>query len=1152
MSIGGYTFLFDVDEAPRKNVFFDPTERRRSRVTTLLRTGFAVVLVWAAVFFSGTVPIAGMAEELMFLWRAKAGEIGETVAGGHAHDHAPDAAAGPSGTGFSELRPTLADLHHVGEAPSCPSSPAPVMAALADAGAARHVFGHIPMSLDNATLSLPRSCDTLDVLMPEWFTLSLSEAGANLIVEPKDDREETESYRAASTPKPALLPMIRLDRAGPAPETALDDPAVANRTLRDLTDLLRASDATGACLDVEPFSTLELAALTPFLQRFQRTFRAQGLETCLVLPGDGAAWQDQALTGSFDRIVLRLFRSAWVGSVPGPTADAAWFEDTTRRALAALGPERLVVALGNFAVDWTTGQPLPERLSYAEIASRAAKAGAELRFSPEAGNSFVAYADADGARHRAWILDAASAYNQLRMLAELGVPNVAIWSLGSEDPGLWPLLASDLHNPADVMAALADVRLATHVQYRGEGAFLRVVSGPRTGQRRITFSPAADRIASVDYARLPVPYEIERYGQPPQNQLALTFDDGPDAAYTAEILDVLKQTGTPGAFFVVGAQAIDAPDLLVRMVDEGHEIGSHTFSHPRMDLVSRTRGELEHSMMRKLIAGYSGHDTRLYREPFLRAGGPLEEARVATLAAAQEHGAIISGMDIVPKDWEGMTAREIVDYVTGEVEKGAGNVLLFHDGGGDRTETVRALPMLITELEAKGYEFTSLASLIGTTRAALMPVSENRWPGLDKVSFDVMSGTRNGFVTLFWVVLGLGLARSAFILALVVKHRRIPPIHSHETPKVAFVVPAYNEENAVANCLRTLLKSDYENFEIIVVDDGSTDDTFEEVQKLSTDRRIRVFAQLNHGKWGALNAAIRNTDAEILVCIDADTQVRPDALGHLVKHFSNPRVGAVAGKVVVGNRVNLLTRLQALEYITAQNFERRAHDMLNSMLVVPGALGAWRTEALKAAGMYSPDTVTEDADMTVAVNRAGYRITYEDEAVAYTEVPETVRLLLSQRLRWSFGMFQTAWKHKGAIRERTSVGLISIPDLVVFGYLFALLAPLADFFLLLLVWNQVFGDPQQLAYGGLAAAAPVGFAYLALPLFEMFVAGYALKADKRESMWMLLLFPFQRFFYRQLLYFSVLRALARAVMGSFTGWGIKKRMRRDLLAMAEG
>ncbi|MEZ5722062.1 MAG: glycosyltransferase family 2 protein [Paracoccaceae bacterium] len=256
--------------------------------------------------------------------------------------------------------------------------------------------------------------------------------------------------------------------------------------------------------------------------------------------------------------------------------------------------------------------------------------------------------------------------------------------------------------------------------------------------------------------------------------------------------------------------------------------------------------------------------------------------------------------------------------------------------------------------------------------------------------------------------------------------------------------------------------------------------------------------------------------------------------------------------MVVGNRVNLLTRLQALEYITAQNFERRAHDMLNSMLVVPGALGAWRTEALKAAGMYSPDTVTEDADMTVAVNRAGYRITYEDEAVAYTEVPETVRLLLSQRLRWSFGMFQTAWKHKGAIRERTSVGLISIPDLVVFGYLFALLAPLADFFLLLLVWNQVFGDPQQLAYGGLAAAAPVGFAYLALPLFEMFVAGYALKADKRESMWMLLLFPFQRFFYRQLLYFSVLRALARAVMGSFTGWGIKKRMRRDLLAMAEG
>ncbi len=717
---------------------------------------------------------------------------------------------------------------------------------------------------------------------------------------------------------------------------------------------------------------------------------------------------------------------------------------------------------------------------------------------------------------------------------------------------VWPLLAGDLRSPTETIDALAEVRLASHVHYEGEGAFLKVTAPPATGERRVTLSPETGRITAAAYDRLPTAYTVERYGKPAPRQLVLTFDDGPDPAYTGEILDILADKQAPGAFFVLGARVMQSPELLQRMVDEGHEVGAHSFSHPRMDRISRTRTELEHSMTAKLIGGHSGHDTKLYREPFQRAGGPIEEARVTSLATVQAQGSLIAGMDIVPKDWTGMSAAEITDYVVAEVERGTGNVLLFHDGGGDRRETVKALPVLIDALKARGYEFVPLATLLGTSRAALMPVSDSPRPGLDTVSFDLLSGTWDGLRLLFWVVLGLGLTRAMVILFLAVTHRRAPPIHSHEQPKVAFVVPAYNEEKSVAACVQRLLATTYPSFEVIVVDDGSQDDTFDEVQKLTTDRRVRLFAQLNHGKWGALNTAIRNTDAEILVCIDADTQVRPDALSHLVKHFANPRVGAVAGKVVVGNRVNLLTRLQALEYITAQNFERRAHDRLNSMLVVPGALGAWRRSALVKAGMYSADTVTEDADITVAVGRAGYRITYEDQAVAYTEAPETVRMLLSQRLRWSFGMFQTAWKHRRAVREGAPQGLVSIPDLVVFGYLYALIAPVADAFLLAFVITQFTADPVALSYGGgLMSLGPVILAYLALPLFELFVAGYALKADKLESLWMLLLFPFQRFFYRQLLYYSVLRALTRALLGSFTGWGMKKRMARDMLALQD-
>ena len=1151
MSIGGYTFLFDVEDEPQNKVFYDPTERRHGRVKAFLRVALAAVLVWCIFFFSGTVSLSGVVEEVSFLWRVKvAGATdfaGPSLAGvaGDSHDHGHDHRA--------ELRPTLADHHRLSAPANCAERPAPVMAALADASPHRRVFGHLPTALPNASLSLPASCGVLDVLMPDWITLSPSGDGFRAVIAAADVREDAETYRRDVKPAPDLLPVVKLGTGGGAAELAsLLDPASANRVLRDLALAAGALGASGVCLDFEQLAAAEIDALDPFYARFQRVFRHHDLDTCLVLPADGDSWKAAGRTRLFDRVVLKMFRSPWVGSVPGPVAAESWFEDVAQQARDTIGPDRLILALGNFAVDWTISKPLPEVTSFAEAARRAAAADATIRFSPATGNGLASYVDDTGLGHRAWILDAVSVHNQMQILDRLGLHNVAIWSLGQEDPGLWHLLSSDLRDRREIAAALSEVRVSNHVHYAGEGAFLRVTSNPTTGLRQVAFSKESGRIVEASYLQLPEPYSIERYGQPRPNQLVLTFDDGPDPAYTEEILDILQQANTPAAFFVVGARVMQAPELLTRMVDEGHEIGSHTFTHPRMDQVSRTRGALEHSMMRKLIAGYSGHDAKLYREPFSRAGGPIAEPRVASFAAAQADGAIIAGMDIVPKDWEGMTARQIVDYVVGETESGAGNVLLFHDGGGDRTETVKALPILIEELKRRGYEFTSLASLLGTTRADLMPESDSLWPGLDKVSFDVMSGTWGSLVAIFWVVLAMGLTRSAFIFFLVVKHRKIPPINTHDRPKIAFVVPAHNEEESVGKCIKTLLKSDYENFEVIVVDDGSTDDTFEEAQKLTTDSRVRLFAQFNRGKWGALNSAIRHTDAEILVCIDADTQVRPDALGHLVKHFSNPRIGAVAGKVVVGNRVNLLTRLQALEYITAQNFERRAHDMLNSMLVVPGALGAWRTEALRKAGLYCADTVTEDSDMTIAVNRAGYRICYEDAAVAYTEAPESVRMLLSQRLRWSLGMFQTAWKHKGAIRERTSVGLVSLPDLVIFGYLYALLAPVADFLLLLLAYNHVFGQPTELAVGGgLMAAGPVAFAYLALPLFELFVAGYALKADKQESMWMLLLFPFQRFFYRQLLYFSVIRALIRAVMGSFTGWGIKKRMAREMLVIQD-
>jgi peptidoglycan-N-acetylglucosamine deacetylase len=218
------------------------------------------------------------------------------------------------------------------------------------------------------------------------------------------------------------------------------------------------------------------------------------------------------------------------------------------------------------------------------------------------------------------------------------------------------------------------------------------------------------------------------------------------------------------------------------------------------------------------------------------------------------------------------------------------------------------------------------------------------------------------------------------------------------------------------------------------------------------------------------------------------------------------------------------------------------------MMVVPGAIGAWRTSAVRAAGGFCNDTITEDSDLTVSLHRLGYRVTYEDKAIAYTEAPETVGQLLSQRLRWSLGMLQCAWKHKSAIREGRSVGLVSIPDMFIFGYLFPLLAPIADLFVAIFIFNtlaaQVTGD-----FGEVVASRPsyLIVAYFALPLLDLLVAAYALYTDKNEKMSLLWLYPFQRLLYRPLLYLSVYRAVFRAIAGSFAGWGKLKRSSRQFV-----
>ncbi|MFC6639829.1 glycosyltransferase [Sulfitobacter sp. JBTF-M27] len=1110
-------------------VFSDPLQGRRKRLRRRFVLVVTSLLLWTFFFFvgaqtTGSDPARTMGASATALPTQKGPALAAFAQG------LPEVQRSASGTCEAE---------------------APPFAAMAAGASFSRVFAHLPVALDWAHLSLDKSCETIDVLVPDWITVTELANGFAIDLVSEDTRMPVDDYVAAAITPPELMPRIQVELWPVQSDfgTKIARDQTRRALVSDLNRALKAVGAAGACLDLDQLPRAARGEVQPLLDDVRQSLEEAGLRSCLIVSGNDATWVERDLTDGFDHVIVKLFYEPWVGSAPRPLSENTWFLERAQEAMAAIGYERLVLAIGTFGASWESGAPLPRRLSYGEALSAVTGAKAQLTFTEEVSGSFAAFRNAEGRRQKVWLQDVASAFNQLSILEQIGLANVGIWSLGQEDPGLWPLLKGQLTSARLDDPALSGVMIDTYVQYIGEGPALRVLDRAKFGFRTFEVDPVTGLVKNQLYEAYPEPYRLERYGAPAPGELVLTFDDGPHPEFTPRILDILEETGTPAAFFVLGQNVMNHPDILQRVVEAGHEVGTHSFSHPRMDQISALRTHFEHTLTDRAVAGTMGRTTRLYREPFLRSGGPISADRIEPLLTVQSRGQINYGMDVVPKDWLGLTSDEIATYVIREVEAGAGNVILLHDGGGsDRKASVEALPIIISELRGRGYSFKSIGDVMGFDEAALMPTVTGVQPIFDRISFAFASSTFNGLVLVFWVVLLIGLCRSAVILALAALRRRHRAVVGGPNPKVAVIIPAFNEEAAIGKCIESVLASDYPWLEVVVVDDGSSDKTLNEILEFKHKTNVRMISHPNQGKWSALNRAILTLDVDVAVCIDADTQVAPDAVSKLVTHFQNPRVGAVAGKIVVGNPINTLTRMQALEYVTAQNFERRAFDHINAILVVPGAIGAWRVAALHKAGLFCPETLTEDCDLTISVNRAGYRIVYDERAVAYTEVPQTIRALMTQRLRWSLGMFQSAWKHKKAILEARSVGLASIPDMLIFGYLFPLLAPIADLFVLILAYHLIAGSWS----GEVGEAAPLVssemlWAYLALPALEFLIATFAVLTERTAKKSLILMWPFQRIFYRPLLYLTVFRALLRALSGRLAVWGKSKRHGSDLL-----
>jgi peptidoglycan-N-acetylglucosamine deacetylase len=994
------------------------------------------------------------------------------------------------------------------------------------------VYAYLPVSAEAATTALRQDCGVINVLMPEWFSSDGQTTDVELLTENAGDATALLDAVQNGAARREVLPVLTLAFADKANGLGVfDDPA---QRAEFTANVARLGAAHGICIAPSNLPRLALPGFRRFFTDLDRALDAANAESCIVAPAEGALWRDAEIVAAADTVVYLAFKEPT--AEPAPLADQAWFERGLATAAATVASDKLVVALGNFGYDWVEGAPYPVRTPYAEAMRLAALHRGEVDLSPDALNTRVSLTDWQGVGHRIWLLDAVSLYNQRQSLAKMPMRGMALWSVGYEDPDAFTVLG-----PAVSLDRLEQIHLHGHVGYDGEGPFMRVRNPAAEGRRHLIADPASGLIVAQSYSQIPLPYSIQRTGAGAGKTVALTFDDGPDPVFTDQVLDVLRAEKVPAAFFLIGSNMLHNPDVVARIVADGHEIGNHTFFHPDTEQISDLRQQLELNAEQRLLASITGLRTALYRSPYARGLGPLTASQARPLLTVTNAGYLAVGSDIVPPDWQETSPEALVDFTLAELRPKGSNVIVLHDAGGDRSATVAALPMLIRALRAEGYAFVSLAELLGVKRDIMMPLDNSARVMLDNVSFNLIGSLGLAMKAVFWVAIFAGVARSVIFLMLALSRRHYKVAAKAYDRPVTVVIPAYNEENVILSSIESVLASDHTDVRVIIIDDGSHDHTSERIESCYlNDPRVLILRKQNQGKWRALDVAYDFINTEIVVAIDADTIILPDAISKLVRAFHDPRVGAVAGMVRVGNRDGLLTRLQALEYMTAQHIDRRAAEVFNGIMVVPGAIGAWRVEAVRKAGLYTNETLAEDADLTVSVLRAGYKVVFDEEAVSITEAPSTLRDFLKQRLRWRFGMMQAAWKHRRAAREGHAVGLISIPDLMIFGGVLALLGPLADLVLLGALADAaldfIAGRPVFESQASKAIIA----GYLLLPLIDMVTIGVACAFDRRWPT-PILLIPFQRFFYRPLLYITVYRATWFALNGHVPGWGKAKR-----------
>ena len=1003
------------------------------------------------------------------------------------------------------------------------------------------VLGHVSPWDPASILSLERHAQDLTHVASDWFTVTGVEATLN---EEAADKVRLLCVRNGI----AFLPILRnLEGEEWQPE-AIETLANAGDQERNaFLDRLISRLPPGAKGVLVEWAQLDPAQKDPtsrLIQKMAERLHAAGKELWFSVPtgNDFDAFDMEVIADCADRLVAALYDENSQPGDPGPLASSDWFQGWLKTMMVYGESDQWVIGLGAYGYDWRKQEGVPpQQIGFADVMARAADAGvdpASVDTAEDSPHFNYLGGESESQEHEVWFLDAVTFANERLLIAPYHPAGIALYTLGSEDPDVWDLLQKEpvVATGSKALGDLSTISLEKQIASTGSGDFLTVGSESRPGARSIRLLPDGEMVAK--YLKFPIPESIMRQGDPGAHKVALTFDDGPDPKWTPKILRILKEKKAPAAFFILGTQAQHFPDLLERIAKEGHEIGNHSYSHQNLAETGDPEIELELNATTRLIEAITDRSTAYFRPPYNSDGTPAQPDELRALRVARDLGYLTVTQSIDPDDWERPGAGALLRRVKSQRAAG-GSVILLHDAGGDRSQTVAALPAIIDYLRERGDTIVPLSDIIDLPRDTVMPpLREEDQPLSTRYVYGGFAFLRileTTVWTLLVVVTLLALLRVIFNLCCTLLEKKRVRLQTSEPaspfhPPVSVLLAAYNEERVIASTIGHLLDAEYPSaLEIIVVDDGSTDGTAAVVEGIAAkELRVRVFRQPNGGKPSALRKALDEATHDTIVMIDADTMVSRDGIRKLVAPLADPDVGAVSGYIRVGNTKGWLGKYQDLEYTIAFEIDRRAQDYLGCIVVAPGALSAFRGKALKEAGPITNDTLAEDTDLTLQLHRLGWKVVFAPTATADTEAPESVKALLSQRFRWAFGTLQCLWKHGDRTFAPGSgwVGWFALPSIWVFQMGVVAITPVLD---LVVLWSLWLGRG--------IAIWPYFLASLLLDA-ALAVAALALARRKLRDAWLSV--P-MRLLYRSLLGYVVWKCILKALGGSWVRWSKLER-----------